>query len=380
MSHPEDKRSLEEEARCEQAVEWFLRMRSESARLEDLPDLQRWIEADPLNALAYRQASATWTTLDDVASSPAIVVGRRDALEDAHQARQQRGASRSSDASKASARRQMSLAAIAASAVLVLALCVWFLTGPQWHSYSTNIGERRTVTLPDGSVMTLDARSRVRFKYTDKERRISFEQGQARFAVAKDPARPFHVLALDRTVVALGTNFNVEVVSNILTVTLIEGRVAVIGLAPAVAGDSTLAGVKNTKAGSPAPSPGSVTARGRKQNESHGAGVIELAAGEGLRVRQDGRAVLVPNIDPERATAWQAGKVFFDNEPLGSAAERVNRYARRPIRVDPSIATLGISGVFNSEDPDAFVEAVTAYFPVQVEATDTAEIHLIPRH
>jgi transmembrane sensor len=375
MSHPEDKRSLEEEARCEQAVEWFLRMRSESARLEDLPDLQRWIEADPLNALAYRQVSATWTTFDEVASSPAIVVGRRDALEDAHQARQQRGASRSSDASKASARRQMSLAAIAASAVLVLALCVWFLTGPQWHSYSTNIGERRTVTLPDGSVMTLDARSRVRFKYTDKERRISFEQGQARFAVAKDPARPFRVRALDRTVVALGTNFNVERVSNTLFVTLIEGRVAV---APSASFD-------NGKSPAPAPDSGSAAFyRGGTRNESGlgqpgVAGVIELTAGEGLRIL-DGRAMLVPKIDLERVTAWQSGKLLFDNEPLVSAAERVNRYARRPIKVDPSVATVGISGVFNSGDADAFVEAVTAYFPVEVDATDTAEIRLIRRH
>ena len=66
-------------------------------------------------------------------------------------------------------------------------------------------------------------------------------------------------------------------------------------------------------------------------------------------------------------------------EPLASAAERVNRYARQQIEVDPSVATVGISGVFNAGDADAFIEAVTAYFPVQVDQTKGAEIHLTAR-
>jgi transmembrane sensor len=363
VSEPEDKGSRTDEGRQEQAVEWFLRLRSEAARIEDLPDLQRWMEADPQNAVAYQRVSATWAAFDAVASAPEIVLGRRDALEDAHQARQQRGASGGSSDGR------VRLAAIAACVVAVLALVLWSVSGPHWHSYTTDVGERRTVTLPDGSVMTLDARSRVRFRYTDKERRISFEQGQARFAVAKDPARPFRVRAMDRTVVALGTNFNVERVSNTLFVTLIEGRVAV---APSASFD-------NGKA----PDSGSATLGGTQNESALGqpgvAGVIELTAGEGLRIH-DGQAMLVPKIDLEGVTAWQSGKLLFDNEPLASAAERVNRYARRPIKVDASVATFGISGVFNSGDADAFVEAVTAYFPVQIDATDTAEIRLIHRH
>ena len=337
MNESEDKGSRTDEDRCEQAVEWFLRLRSEAARIEDLPDLQRWMAADPQNAVAYQRVSATWAAFGDIASAPEIVVGRRDALEDAHQAGQQQEASGSKRFDR------VRLAAIAACVVAVLGLALWAVSGPHWHSYTTDVGERRTVTLPDGSVMTLDARSRVQFRYTDKERRISFEQGQARFAVAKDPARPFRVRALDRTVLALGTNFNVERVSNTLFVTLIEGRVAV---APS-------ASFANGKP--PAPDSGSAAFnRGGTRNEfaleqPGVAGVIELTAGEGLRIH-DGQAMLVPKIDLERVTAWQSGKLLFDNEPLISAAERVNRYARRPIRVDPSVAAVGISGVFNSGD------------------------------
>jgi len=76
--------------------------------------------------------------------------------------------------------------------------------------YSTGVGERRTLTLADGSVVTLDARSRIQVKYRDRERLIDLDQGQARFDVAKDPARPFRVSAAGReTVLAFGTQFNV---------------------------------------------------------------------------------------------------------------------------------------------------------------------------
>ena len=108
-------------------------------------------------------------------------------------------------------------------------------------------------------------------------------------------------------------------------------------------------------------------------------GTVELQAGQELRVREDGRAVLVADVNLDRATAWQAGKLFFDNEPLADAVERVNRYSRRAIVVDPSVGQVGISGVFNAGDADAFVEAVTSYFPVQVEGSNESEVRLTVR-
>jgi len=110
-----------------------------------------------------------------------------------------------------------------------------------------------------------------------------------------------------------------------------------------------------------------------------GAGVVELTTGEGLRIHRDGRAIFVANINLDRTATWQSGKIFFDNEPLASAAERVNRYTRRRIEVDPSVATLGISGIFNTVDTDSFIEAITEYFPVKVDRKSDSEIHLTRR-
>lgn len=88
---------------------------------------------------------------------------------------------------------------------------------------------------------------------------------------------------------------------------------------------------------------------------------------------------MLPRIDLARATAWQSGKLFFDNEPLATAAERVNRYSPLRIEVDPSVAGVGVSGVFNAGDSNAFIEAISTYFPVQVDRTGASRIYLTHR-
>src|SRR5215469_8950321 len=82
MEHVMDNDGAPAEERWEQAVAWFLRVRSERACVDDLPELRRWIESDPRNALAYQQVAAAWETVGTFASAAPIVAARRDALQD----------------------------------------------------------------------------------------------------------------------------------------------------------------------------------------------------------------------------------------------------------------------------------------------------------
>src|SRR5690242_16052796 len=82
MEHVTDNDATPGEDRQEQAVAWFLRVRSEAACVEDLPDLRRWVESDPRNAAAYQQVAAAWDTVGTYASAAPIVAARRDALQD----------------------------------------------------------------------------------------------------------------------------------------------------------------------------------------------------------------------------------------------------------------------------------------------------------
>jgi transmembrane sensor len=323
--------------RLSQATAWFVRLRSEEAEVEDLTQFQRWLEESPDNATAYSKVKESWSVMGKYASAPEIILGRRDALENARNAGRRRW--------RSAKPRWMRPAIAAACTAIVLASVIGLWSRAHAGLYSTGVGERRTLTLADGSVVTLDARSRIQVKYGNSERLIYLDQGQARFDVAKDPSRPFRVKAGSETVVALGTQFNVELVARSVLVTLIEGHVAVMPDTP-------------PRDASPQ---------------------IELTAGEALQVHQDGKTVRLPRVDVARVTAWQNGKMFFDNEPLASAAERINRYASGQIQVDPSAANIHISGVFNAGDARAFIEAVTVYFPVKADETHGTTVRLSAR-
>lgn len=360
-TNPQGAPEFPTEAQLKQASQWFLRVRSEAARVDDLAALKDWLERDLNNKVAYRQVAGTWTALGKVSSAPEVMIGRRDALDDAHRAIRRRWATERGWS------RYATLAASVTFAVIAAVMWIYFQRGV----YETDLGERRALTLEDGSTVSLDANSRVRVRYDHDQRMVYLLRGQARFDVAKDAGRPFRVRVGGQTVVALGTQFNVDLLDGNVLVSMIEGHVAVTGINVPVGrqreesssgqlAKSNASGSRNGKRGAASPMP-----------------AIELKTGEGLRVLADSEAVVLPQIDIHRAVAWQDGKMYFDNEPLVSAAERMNRYSQLQIIVDPAVAVLGVSGVFNAGDSNAFVEAISAYFPVQVDHVNASRVRLI---
>ena len=67
-----------------------------------------------------------------------------------------------------------------------------------------------------------------------------------------------------------------------------------------------------------------------------------------------------------------AGREVFDDQTLASAVAAMNRYTRRPIVIaDESLASLRISGVYGTKDPEAFARSVTILMPARVEFSPT---------
>ncbi|RFS19850.1 FecR family protein [Chitinophaga silvatica] len=87
------------------------------------------------------------------------------------------------------------------------------------------------VTLEDGSTVTLNANSKLRYPehFDNRSRTIYLEEGEAFFDVATDQSRQFTVLADNISTTALGTSFNIRAYSreNKVTVALISGKVKV---------------------------------------------------------------------------------------------------------------------------------------------------------
>lgn len=106
--------------------------------------------------------------------------------------------------------------AIAASIGVLLGLFSWLWlsqTNSEIHTIATNFGEWKTVSLPDGSNVRLNANSEIKFAgdwQTGKDREI-WLTGEAFFEIAKDKqGAKFTVHTSDLAIEVLGTAFNVH--------------------------------------------------------------------------------------------------------------------------------------------------------------------------
>lgn len=307
------------------AAGWVARMSSDQRTRDDEAALQAWLDEDPARQAAFARHADIW----DAAGALAADAEARAILG------QGRGVRPHID------RRAVlgfTAAAAAAAAVAVVA-------GPQiaeWRGlYRTKVGESRRVTLADGSELTLDTATRVQVRFSEGERRLTLEAGQAHFRVAHDASRPFRVFVGADEVRAIGTAFDVRKDGERARVTLEEGVVAV---------------YRDTAKPETILKPG-------QQATLAPAAPVKVAA-----------------VDVRREQAWRFGRLVLDASPLGEAVDEINRYGGRAIVLaDPTMADLKVSGVFHTRRPEAFVEAMTTAFDIEVVREDDRELVLGPR-
>ncbi|MGA0605282.1 FecR family protein [Phenylobacterium sp. VNQ135] len=331
------------------------RVRLTELEVDTTPAFEAW-RATPAHAEAWDQVCRPHAWWGEQAVQPEVMALRAAALDRARQAQAARG--------RPGARRRRALALLVASLlVAVVGVGAWWSTAPQ--VYRTALGERRTVTLKDGSKLALDAGTEVRVRLAPRARRLALIRGQARFDVAHDTARPFTVRAAGAVVVATGTSFNVDLLGRAVTVTLIEGRVSVLrddargmlplAVAPTRPGAPLLArlvpGQQLTVAAAPAP-----------------ASVDPVSPPIRLAV-----------VDADKAVAWETGQLVFDDEPLAAVAARVGRYAPAKVVVESSAADLTLSGVFNAGDLSTFLDVVQRALPVTAAQDADGTIRLSHR-
>lgn len=339
-----------------EAAAW--RVHLAEANIDSSPDFEAWLAADAANATAWRQVQSGWDFFGDQAAAPELLELRRAALGDARAVGSQRWRPR---AFGGGIRRL----AIAAGVLVVAAGSVVYWQSQQPDVYSTASGERRVVTLEDGSQLSLDSLSKVQVRYTASARELTLKEGQARFRVARDVERPFSVSAGDQKIVATGTDFNVDLFGASVFVTLIEGHVVVLPMLEEIVQKSR----RMTTA------PDRSTERSDTRSERAGRG-IELSAGQQL-VATSSSAPQVATVSLDRATAWQSGRLVFDNEPLSSVIARVNRYSAQKLKIsDEKTSALRMSGVFNAGDADGFVSTITQYLAVRADKAPDGSIHL----
>lgn len=224
------------------------------------------------------------------------------------------------------------------------------------EGYETAIGERSTISLSDGSIVTLNTNSRIEVDYSEQQRLVRLVHGQGYFEVAKDIDRPFSVEAGGRQVIALGTVFDVRFdTEDMLQVTLVEGRVQV----------SHVLNAAETAEGAAI---------------SRHAEDIELQPGERL-VAALNSAPEVAATDAVVETSWRTGRLIFQERALEEVVAEMNRYNTQKLVLDDDerLTQMKISGTFKTGRASSFVNALGVIRPLGVERSGPNELTLVWR-
>lgn len=324
-----------------QAATWFARLRADDVAESDRRAWQHWMAADARHRAAYERIERLWSAAGEHAQHPQIAERLRDAVAVAPAAPKRRSRTRVGWASYA-----WGAGALAAVLAVVAVVPRWLERTVPETAYVTQVGESRTIALDDGSRVSMDTDSRLVVDFSGAERRIVLDRGRAYFRVAK-AKRPFLVHTEDGSVRAVGTEFEVYRRNDTIEVALVEGRVALLAASSADAPQAALGMLE----------PGQKARFGKRQP------LHRLAA-----------------VAPGALPTWLSGKLVFEDQALSAAVAEFNRYSRRRMVLGgEQVARLRVSGVFRSDDPHAFVEALEELYPVAVDESSGGDIVIAAR-
>ncbi len=339
----------------EQANLWFTRLHSGTCTTKQIQAHKDWLDQDLMHRKAYRELERLWNLIGDFANEPEVRIAR-DKAGDSYRQQVTALKTRTAEIAKADvgvqkSKRWLPWAMVASLTVAVLGASIEYKDiGPLFQPenvYQTDIGEQKSFNLTDGSRLMLDTQTRIKIDFSENQRQVVLEKGQARFDVTHDKNRPFVVKAGKGLITALGTAFVVRKNSSEVLVTLIEGRVEV------------------------------------EQDESADKASIETAreleAGQQL-VYSDGGISEAAQVNLDLATAWQHGRLIFEDHTLAEVIADINRYSERKILIgDQSLEGIRITGVFRLGDNRRVIDTLKSYFSMEVTTDLKGNLVLIPK-
>lgn len=200
--------------------------------------------------------------------------------------------------------------------------------GPAGDHVATGPGERRELTLPDGTRLMLAPNSELgvasAYGGTSRDVRLS---GEAWFDVRHDAARPFRVLAAGTITEDLGTEFSV------LTLPTEDGVRVVL-----VSGSASL----------------------RRAGDDAAHAVVLTPRDVALLIPGDSVARVERDVAVEALVRWRTGAATFDDAPLDSVLGELSRwYAVTITLADSSLAARRLSGPVPVDNLDEALEVIT---------------------
>lgn len=359
-------RTLDPAARAiqRQAAEWLAQRESRGFTADEHARFAAWCAADPRHRTMFAEVESAWRVFDRLKNYP-------HSLDEA--------ADPDLLARADPARRSFAGPLLAAAAGLVVAAAWWL-----WPGVSPVRLEKepapaavvqagpRLVMLPDGSEVELNVGGEIEEHYMPEVRRVRLVRGEAHFAVAKNPARPFVVEAGGVAVRAVGTAFNVRVAAQGVEVLVTEGRVRV----GPPAGETPSAGANTAASEAVGEPPLAATA----VELSVGQRVVMPVVPAPAAVEPVVQTLAAPEMD--RVLAWQTSRLVLEATPLADVVRQFNhrlaahRRTERLTLKDGALGAVRISGRIRSDNLESFIEVLETNFDVVAERRAGGEIAL----
>lgn len=303
----------------EQAAHWFTRNRNPRNAQTD-KQFSVW-HANPAHAQAYAEFESLWGDLGELeqVSKPVALPTKKPAHK----------------------RTGFALATAAAILCAIFALNIGTPVPLYQQQVVTYNQGAKTILLPDGSTLNVNANTQLHIDFTARQRDIYLEQGQLYIEVAPNKEHPLVVHAGDAQVNVVGTGFDVRRSQRQLVVSVAHGQVAFMPDAKT----STLLGAQQRATYD--------YANGSLQEQT-------LSANE------------VAN--------WRSGHLAFRNRDLASLVDELGLY--RPGVIELAAGPLEhykVSGNLDVSDPLALVKALPALIPVKTVLLDNGKIRIEPR-
>lgn len=302
-----------------QAASWFARHRDAPEQPLDKA-FEAW-RAKPEHAKAYAEFEALWADLAQLRqlNQPVLPAARRKRL------------------------WRPLLTGVAALLFTLLSANIGAPNAPYRHQVAAHAQGTRSLKLPDGSTLYINANTRLRINFRARQRDIYLDQGQLYLEAAADKERPLWVHAGNARVQVVGSGFDVRRGQRQLVVNVAHGQVAF-------------------------------------EPEGDPSNVILLEARQRAIFDYTKGTLQQQALSSEEIADWRSGHLTFRNRELASLIDELNLYRSKPVQLaDGPLAHLKVSGSLDVRDPDALLNALPALIPVKTVALDDGQVRIESR-
>ena len=231
---------------------------------------------------------------------------------------------------------------IAASILLMMSILgtVFYYMNNQKETYQVAFGENRNITLPDGSIVKLNANSTLKIStdWSDKNTREVWLNGEAFFTVTKKPNQgnsKFIVHTTKVDVEVLGTEFNVSERDTNTNVTLNSGKIKL------------------------------------NVHNNDDIQTIVMSPGEQVSFSSNSLKISKKDVKAEAVSAWVSNRWVLESTSLQEIATKIeNTFGFEVVITDAQLANERMTGVIMTNNLDEVLEGISTIYSLKIKRED----------